>query len=59
MPLQALGHHFGNGTPGKGSDDVQWYIAVARVQASMTLSPYSACGSLSFKINLVPFVGYF
>ena len=23
------------------------------------ISPYSACGSLSFKINLVPFVGYF
>ena len=23
------------------------------------ISPYSAYGSLSFKINLVPFVGYF
>ena len=26
MPLQALGHHFGDGTPGQGSNVVRWHI---------------------------------
>ena len=38
MSLQALGHHLGNVTPGKGINAAQWHIAVARVPAGMTLS---------------------